>query len=126
MLPCRPTPVTRHSDTGTLWPMPGAEPWRIGTHRSTSGATRECTVANRSITGTDRDHVFAPNRVWSVALPGMYERTRVPSRFVPVRPGPPATNCRGTPGRIQGQCERDYRPVVCLTFISFNCLTTTV
>ena len=26
-----------------------------------------------------------------------------------VRPGSPATNCRGTPGRTPGQCKRDYR-----------------
>jgi len=64
-----------------------------------SGLHQECTytVANRSITGTDRDHVFPQNRVWSVAMPGMYEGTRMPSRFVPVRSGPPATNCRNAP-----------------------------
>jgi len=34
------------------------------------------------------------------SLPGMYERTRISSRFVPVRPG-------STPG----QCERGLRHV---------------
>ena len=48
----------------------------------------------------------APHRAWSVALPEIYERTRIPSRFVTVRPGPPAANCRGAPGRTPGQCER--------------------
>ena len=36
----------------------------------------------------------------------MYERTRIPSRFVPVCPGPPAANCRDAPGRTPGQWER--------------------
>ena len=32
----------------------------------------------------------------------IYERTRIPSRFVPVRPGPPAANCRDAPGCTPG------------------------
>ena len=36
----------------------------------------------------------------------MYERTPIPSRFVPLRPGPPATNCRDARGRTPGQRER--------------------
>ena len=66
------------------------------------GLHRECTVANRSITVI----TFVPIRIWSVALPGIYERTRIPSRFVPVRPGPPTINCRDAPGLTPGLCER--------------------
>ena len=73
---CRPTSVTRRSDTGALSPMLGAS---LGMYR-----------------------------VWSVALLGMYERTQVPSRLGPVRPGLPATNCRGAQGRTPGQCERGF------------------
>ena len=32
---CRPTSVTRRSDTGALPPIPGAELWYIGTRRDT-------------------------------------------------------------------------------------------
>jgi len=58
---CRPTSVTRRVDTGALPPMPGAEPlhaYRDSPRHTLAppGLHRECNVANRSITGTDRDH----------------------------------------------------------------------
>ena len=58
-----------------------------------AGLCRLISVTHRS------DTIFSPNRVWSVALPAMYECTRNSSRFVPVRPGSPTTNCRDAPGR---------------------------
>jgi len=35
-------------------------------------------------------------------MPGIYERTRSPSRYVPFRSGPPAANCRNTRGVNRG------------------------
>jgi len=79
---------------------------RTGTHRCASGVTPGM-YHRKPYHNWDRPwSLFAPNRVRSVALPGMYERNRVPSRFVPVRPGPPAAYCRGAPGRTPGQSER--------------------
>ena len=77
---------------------------RTGTYRSASAATPG--MHRQTIAFSGHTVIFAPNRVWSVALPGIYERTRIPSRFVPVRPGPPAANCRDAPGHTPGQCER--------------------
>ena len=59
--------------------------------RVTPGLCRPTSVTRRSVTG---------------ALQGMYERTRIPSRFVPVRPGPPATNCRDAPGRTRDSVNK--------------------
>jgi len=113
--PCRPTSVTYRSDTGALPPMPGAyrdAPWRL---RGYIGNVPSQTPLHHR----DRPwSPFAPNRVWSVALPGMYKRTRIASRFVSVRPGPPTTKCRDAPGLTPGQCERVLTNTYFCTFTS--------
>jgi len=66
------------------------------------GLHRECAVANHSITGTDRNH-FAPHRAWFVALPGIYERTRIQQKssgFVPFRRLQTAGSHRGDTGTV--------------------------
>ena len=83
-------------------------------YRETPGLYRPTSVTRRSGTGVfladarSRAVVYRDVPGHTVALPGMYERTRIPSRFVQVRPGPPATNCRDAPGRTLGQCERGF------------------
>jgi len=101
---------------------------RTGTHRSASGATPGM-YRRKLYLNWDRPwSFFSQIRVWSVALPGKNKRTQVSSRFVPVCPGPPATNCRGAPERTQ--CERGLTLIYNLLLpptISFSsCSTFTI
>jgi len=103
---------------------------RTGTQRSAFGATPGM-YSRKPYHNWDRPwSLFSQNRVWSVALPGMYKRSQVSSRFVPVCPGPPATNCRGAPERTPGQCERGLTLIYNLSLpptISFSsCSTFTI
>jgi len=69
--------------------------------------------------------MFCPKPVWSLALAEIYERTRIPSRYIPVRTGPPAAICWDAPGRTLGQCERGLK-MICLYLLGQNCLHRTL
>jgi len=81
---------------------------------------RECTVETVALSG-QTVIIFFPNRVWSLALAEIYERTRIPSRFVPLRTGPPAAICRDAPGHTPEQCERGLK-MLCLYLLGQTCL----